>query len=468
MVKKPLFLLVLLVLGSALWASELKIQKGVINDPVQSAFDAKQSHAIYLPSAYTPEKRWPILFCYDPRGQGKVVTELYREAAERLGWIIFSSNNSRSDDPKHDNLVVLNAMWSDSHKWLSLDEKRIYATGFSGGARLAWGMGYVYPKSTAGVIGVGAGTHYERPATKDTTFAWYGIVGNKDFNYLEVNKVGETLGSFQLPNRVESFPGPHSWPPAEYCSRALDWMELQAMKRDRRPKDAAWIQQQFEKRKADAVQLESSNSFQAYLKYKHLVEDFQGLLEIGDVPERLSRLANSDAVKKEMELRKKVAEKEQKQLEALQTILRAFPNSAEIPTARKLKSDLKIEHYQDEAKEKGDTEEGLLSQRLLETIFSQTAFYLPQYLLEKKDFDRSIVSLSVGSEIHPEYPWVWFNIATAYIQDGDKKKTLESLQMAVDRGLKERKWIDQEKSFDPIRNDPDFQKIVSSIPSDNK
>jgi dienelactone hydrolase len=446
--------------------AEMRIAKGQLADPVASAYDPKQTHALYIPTTYTPEKKWPILFCYEARGRGRIPVELFREAAERLGWIIFSSNHSRSDDPNAPNLEVLNAMWNDSHKWFSIDERRVYATGFSGGARLAWGMGYVFPKSMAGVIGVGAGAHSEKPPTSDTPFVWYGIAGNKDFNYLELQKLDRQLGDLKIPHRVEFFKGVHEWPPADYCARSLEWMELQAMRLNRRAKDTSWIQQQFDKQLAEARKIEAANLFEAYQKYGHLQEDFQGLIDIGDVPKKVTELANAAPVKKALEERKKREEREQKFLDSFVQTLGAFRMNSEMPTFSRLRGDLKIAQLQKEAKEKGETEDGLVAQRLLETIFVQTAFYLPTYFQEQKDYERALLSLSIGTDIHSDVPWVWFNVATAQMQHGNKKKALESLKTAIDRGFKYRSWVDQEKSFDPIRNDPEFQQLLARIPAE--
>jgi len=462
----PAVILALLALQSF---AQTRIPKGEIVDHVQSAYDPKQTHALYVPSSYTPEKTWPILFCYDARGRGHIPAELFREGAERLGWIIFSSNHSRSDDPHFSNLEVLNAMWSDAHKWFSLDERRIYATGFSGGARLAWGMGYIYPKSTAGVIGVGAGTHAERPPSKDTTFVWYGMCGKLDFNYLEIRNLDDQLHSLGVPSRTDFYEGPHNWPPdGTYCSRAMDWMELQAMKRDRRPKDPAWLQQQFDSRLEQAKKQEASNVFDAFLKYREMQEDFTGLLNTADLSKKVIELSDSDVVKKSLDDRRKREESEQKLLDKYYKILTQLRNAPEIPSFRSVKSDLEISKLQKEEKENGNSPEGMMYTRLIESISVQLSFYLPQYLLEKKDFDRAIVSLQLAADIHDDDPWVWFNMAIAQVQKGNKKKALENLQMAVDRGLKNRKWIDEEKSFDVLKDDQQFQQLIAKIPVPEK
>jgi len=468
--RKLLSAVCLLAVLSTIGFSETRIPKGEIADHIQSSYDPNQTHCIYLPSNYTPEKKWPILFCYDPRGKGHVPAELFREGAERLGWIIVSSNHSRSDDPHYSNLPVLNAMWNDAHRWFPVDEWRIYATGFSGGARLAWGMGYIYPKSTAGVIGVGAGMHNEKPPSKDTTFVWYGMCGKLDFNFLEINRLDEQLHELGVPSRTDFYEGPHNWPPdGTYASRAMDWMELQAMKRDRRPKDGAWLQKQFDSRMDEAKKLEATNVFEGYSKYKQIQEDFDGLLDITELSKKVTDLSKSPVVKKAIEDRKKLEDNEQKLTDKYLKLLAQFRNGSDAIPYHTLKSDLDVAKLQKEIQQKDDTPEGLMDKRLFENIYVQLSFYIPQYLLdEKNDSDRTLVSLQVAADMHNDDAFVWFNMAIAYAKKGDKKKAIENLQMAFDRGMKDRKWIDQEKSFEVLKSEEGFQQLVSKMTSTQK
>ena len=464
MKKRFLLILCVLLVAPFLFA-QTRIPKGEIADQIRSAYDPNQTHVIYVPSSYTPEKKWPVLFCFDARGRGRIPAELFKEGAERLGWIIVSSNHSRSDDPNFSNLNILNAMWSDAHRWFSLNENRIYATGFSGGARLAWGLGYIYPKSTAGVIGVGGGIHAERPPTKDTPFVWYGMSGKLDFNYLEIRNLDQQLHSLGVPSRTEFFEGTHNWPPSsEYCSRAMNWMELQAMKKDRAPRDAAWIQKQFESGLEAAKKQEATNLFEAYGKYEALREDFGNLLDVSGIVQKIKELSNNDAVKKAKEERKKREQFEEKHLEKYLKTLGDFRNGSDIPAFRSLKSDLEITRLQKESREKMNTPEGDMYGRLLQSVSVQLSFYLPQYFLEKKDAQRAITSLMLASEIHPEDPFVWFNTAIAHAQKGDKEKAIESLQKSVDMGLKNKKYIEDEKAFDALKTDQHFQQILAKIP----
>jgi poly(3-hydroxybutyrate) depolymerase len=110
---------------------------GQIGD-VTCASDGTQSYSLYLPRAYTPARNWPIIYFFDPGGRGQRPLELYKELADNYGFILAGSNNSRNFSSEQSKSV--NAIWLDTHVRLALDPHRIYAGGFSGGARVAGAM----------------------------------------------------------------------------------------------------------------------------------------------------------------------------------------------------------------------------------------------------------------------------------------------------------------------------------------
>src|SRR5579863_8275085 len=114
------------------------------------AADENQSYALYLPSNYTAAKRWPILYLFDPGGRGRRPLDLYRDLAETYGFIFAGSNNSKNFSGNQS--AAVNAIWQDTHFRLSLDDRRIYTSGFSGGARVAGAMALSSPGQIAGVI----------------------------------------------------------------------------------------------------------------------------------------------------------------------------------------------------------------------------------------------------------------------------------------------------------------------------
>ena len=94
--------------------------------------DPEQSFALYLPSGYRPGRPNPILYCFDPGGNGSIPVALFREGAEKFGWIVVGSHNSRNG-PWEVILRAARTLWLDTHARFAVDDARVYAAGFSGG-----------------------------------------------------------------------------------------------------------------------------------------------------------------------------------------------------------------------------------------------------------------------------------------------------------------------------------------------
>src|SRR5580692_7506665 len=61
------------------------LQPGIVLAKVSCPNSPDQSYALYLPSHYTREKRWPIVYAFDPGARGRMPVELMKDAAERYG-----------------------------------------------------------------------------------------------------------------------------------------------------------------------------------------------------------------------------------------------------------------------------------------------------------------------------------------------------------------------------------------------
>ena len=91
---------IILALGlAALLDSAEPFPTGVVVEHVACGTDPTQTYALYLPSSYTTERQWPALILMDPRGRALAPIDLFREAAERRGYILMSSYDTSSDGP---------------------------------------------------------------------------------------------------------------------------------------------------------------------------------------------------------------------------------------------------------------------------------------------------------------------------------------------------------------------------------
>src|SRR2546427_5090778 len=250
--------------GSAfLYASSAAAQAppGRLEEQVRSVTDSSQTFALYYPPGYSTERRWPVLFVLDPRGRALLALKLFQDRAARLGWVILSSYNTLSDGPPEPNVDAVNAMlaWARAHP--SLDPSRVYLAGFSGTARAALGFAVALRGHVAGVIAVGGALGFslggpETAFAGDSTFAYFGSAGTRDFNYEEVLAMADRFRATRVPFRVVPFEGPHRWPPAEGCGDGLDWLELRAMLGGLRTMDSGWVRARLAGEVARAAELE--------------------------------------------------------------------------------------------------------------------------------------------------------------------------------------------------------------------
>lgn len=200
----------------------------------------EQTYALYVPSGYTPKEKWPIIYALDPAARGSMPVEMLKEAAEKYGYIVAGSNNSRNG-PGKIQLDAMNAMWGDTHRRFSIDEKRIYFTGFSGGARSATMLAFGCGDCVAGIIAHGAGFVDNLLPSKEIKYSYFAAIGYRDYNYPEVVQLAATLDELKVPNRLRRYDGDHQWATAEVWMEAVEWMEIRAMRENRRPRDPAFI-----------------------------------------------------------------------------------------------------------------------------------------------------------------------------------------------------------------------------------
>jgi|SRR5579871_684782 len=207
------------------------VPRGQIIDSLKCLADASQSYALYLPSNYSPDRKWNVILAFDPGGRGRRPVERYQAAAEKYGYILAGSNNSRNG-PWDVSLSASQAMWADVAKRFSINPQRVYTAGHSGGSRVAMRIALDNPRKIAGVFAHSA-AFPDEPQTS-LGFPVFGTAGTEDFNYLEMREFDNYVTSA---HRVVIFEGGHSWPPGDLAVAAVEWMEVQAMKSGKRPQD---------------------------------------------------------------------------------------------------------------------------------------------------------------------------------------------------------------------------------------
>lgn len=359
---------------------------GRLIERVASTTDTSQAYALYLPPGYGGERRWPVLFVLDPRGRALVGLKLFEDAAARLGWVVLSSYNTLSDGPPEPNVDAINAMLASAQTRLAIDPSRLYLAGFSGTARAALHFAVALRGHIAGVLAAGGAVGFELggPETAfaaDSSFAYFGAAGTRDFNHDEVLALAERFGATRVPYRVVVFEGPHSWPPAPICGAALEWLELRAMVSGLRATDSAWVRARLEAELAQATELERLGRWEEALRLDDaIVRDYARWPGASGAAVRAAALRSQRAVTRYEREAHQLADRDQRQgLELLRT-LEWERSQREPPPLEALVRRLRIVALQ-RTVERGDTLEAASARRLLARIHVWLAFYQPRAYL---------------------------------------------------------------------------------------
>jgi len=197
----------------------------------------EQKYSCYVPKAYTPKSKWPILYCFAPDGQGDLFVRRYKEVCERRGWIVVGSLNSKNG-PWGPIKAAIDAMWADTAQRFSLRKKMRYATGFSGGARVSFALAEQRPEFIVGVIAIGAGLSTTNRALPES-LAVFMVCGETDPNRRELDALKKRFGEEGRSFHYENFPGGHVMPPVALLEKAVEWMDDRAVERKAERFDAA-------------------------------------------------------------------------------------------------------------------------------------------------------------------------------------------------------------------------------------
>ena len=386
------------VLPALLFAAAVTIAPGQVVEKIACADSPDKTYALYIPSTYKAGRDWPIVYALDARGHAMTPINTFRDGAEKYGYIIASSYDSASDGPLQPTVDSVRAMFIDTHKKLSIDDKRIYLAGFSGTVRAAVAMGLGVPGSVTGVIGAAGGFPFDTKPAKDNPFVFFGTTATRDFNFDEMHELEEDLTHVGVPHRLSVFDGSHEWMPPALATEALGWLALRAMQSRIIPRnpalvDALWTDD-FNRGRAleDAGRLVDADRL-----YVSMIHDYAGLRETGDAIASVQRLNGS----------KDLDHQQRKQTELRADNERYLSNAAHILGAPKLPSvnDLAAAlHLRelDRQTRSSDADERFAAIRVQNTLLVQTKFYMPRAAREKGDEARAKTLEELAARIRPD------------------------------------------------------------------
>jgi dienelactone hydrolase len=436
--------------------------RGTVVKSVACLHDPTQNYALYLPSQYSPDRRWPIIYAFDPFARGAVPVELYKDAAEKYGYIVAGSNNAKNG-PGAPEMAAAQAVWQDTHERFSLDKNRVYTTGLSGGARFATSFAlYCYTCSIAGVIAHGAGYPVKEAMPANDHFVYYVAIGDADFNYPEIMRLRDAKEKRGAPFKVKIYPGPHQWAPKDVVEDAFGWIELKAMQAGTEKPNPAFIQRLFEQTKAEAAQTGQRGDVLAqFYALRSLAVDFKGLEDVGQYEKQFATLRSSKALKKARHQEDQALEKQRSLTSDTAAQIGEFgamPANVQSQVKQQILATLLDLRRQAKSK----SSDHLVFVRALNQLWIQ-GIEDGQEEFRNHEYPRAAAYFELMAAAAPDQAWPMILLAETRVREGDKKAALKALEEAVKRGLKNPRALTQDPELTPLATDPDFQRIVQGL-----
>lgn len=420
---------------------------GRLVDKMACEADARQSYALYVPSHYTNEKKWPLILCFDASARGRLPVERLQTAAEMYGYIIAGSLNSRNG-PWAANAAAAEAMLKDLRLHLSIDSERIYTAGVSGGARVATSIALA--GLAKGVIACSAGFPAQPNGIPPRiAFGFFGTAGTEDFNYAELMRLDRELDDRKATHRIVVFNGGHQWASAELLTEAVEWLELYAMRTGVRPKEESLIQALLLKRTSV---LPAQPGIERWRALRSLADDFKDLVPVDSFDVSARELGSSREVKKQLQSERTLLVREE-------DLLRQLGGAVEEDTGdrRVLAGELRRK-----ADKVDDTPERRMVRRVIAS-YSSIVRETVRDLFEKAEYRNAATLLELADVLRPGQPRILFDLARAYAWDGDKRSAVQTLDRAASAGFSDLSGTEKEPAFAKLRDDLAFRQTLAKI-----
>lgn len=470
----------LLAASQVVSAADAPLPTGRVIERVSCLADARQTYALYLPSSYEGCRPWPILYAFDPGARGQFPVRLFSQAAERLGFIVAASNNSRNG-PIPPMLAAVRAVWLDTHQRLAVDTVRVYTTGMSGGtlpARLV-----AVDQGLGTVACAGALDPSEIPRT-ERRLDWLGIAGDADFNFSLTKSVVEAMVERGAVARFVSFEGGHSWPPEPVAARALEWLELGAMRAGHSKRDPAVIDALYQQGLARARDLVAQGRWDdAAEENAALAREFAGLKPVEALAAEAKRLHDTPEAKKERKREKKLSDRDRSQtteLVTLRTEIERAVGSGQVPQLPSRDASQETPVVEDSwslqrrldgriadlTRDLGstDTDKRIVAKRVLDGFYIAT-FYAGGRRRDERHFEAALADFDICARMRPKTPSPVYEKARMYAARGDRKRALATLKDAIALGFTDATRLGEDREWAALRDDPEYLALSQTLRS---
>jgi tetratricopeptide (TPR) repeat protein len=387
------------------------------------AKDSSQSYTVLLPPHYTNQIKWPVIFAFDPHGDGHLPLLRMRESAAQLGYLLIGSENFRNGVTNIQGIAA--AMFEDAMQRFSIDDKRVYLAGFSGGARAAGGIA-LSGKGIRGIILSGAGQTGFRPDMKSSGLVVYGIAGLGDFNMSELQNMDKELSSLGIPHSITFFNGKHEWPPVEEFKQALLWLKFEAMQAKLCPLNVGELN--WYGHHADSLAEDLTKSGKPVLAahvYQQAISALKNLVQVKELEKKLTALTASPAYQS--------AVKNEEMLAGLEERLKSeYNNAIQTKDEKWWANELKV--LLDRCNNEKDPQKLGMYNRV-KGFLGILSYSYTSHTVQSGNQAEGERLIAIYKMVEPDNPdWMYYQ-ALLYDKQGNTQKAIDELKESITKGL---------------------------------
>jgi len=451
------FLFIILIFNYCSLVSQVSdFPIGEIVDSIAVSKTSNETFALYLPSNYKPNTLSSIVFIFDPAARGKIGIHPFIKAAEKYNYILICSNNSKNG-PYDQNFEIANRLFDEIFSDFSINPKRIYTAGFSGGARLASRIA-VLNEHIQGVFACGAGIASNQILFhNDIQFSYAAIVGDQDMNLLEMYKTKDYITKFKVSNELFVYDMDHKWPSQEQILEAFDWMQLEAYKKGLAKKNDENIKSSYISFYKKTRKLESTHKMvYAQEGYERIIKNFNFYYQLDSIREKLNALrVNKTLLKEKKELRA-IFEQETSLSKMFMDRFYMDIDKAN-PKLKWWESEIKKLKKQEKT---SDNNKKKMLDRLQYKIFA-TAIEEVNVGEVVKYSNQAIFCYDICILIYPSYNFFYFKQIENYIKQNNEEMAIHYLERLLNSGYDDLNAIMEYKAFDGLKNNERFKELIN-------
>lgn len=389
------------------------------NEFVDSA--KRISVAMYLPKGLSAKSKMPVIYFFDPQGNGALPIELYKTIADKHGYILIGSNNIRNGLQQNELNEAFLATVLFVNNQLPIDKKRQFTAGFSGGAKLAM----LYASQYSDIIGaIACGGSMPILNSVKPGYYYAGIVGNADFNYLECRQTFNVFEKYGFDYTAVTFDGKHEWPPLNYFELAVNGLTMYSVKMKLLDINEKWADNLY-KQLTDSVTLYGQNNrlIDKYETLQQINRWFYGVKSISDIKKQTGILQNDAQFIAQMRNKQTMVQTE---IALRSDYIRALGNKD-------------FEWWKTEIENFGkdnpsNSEQNLVKKRLL-SYLSMVTYSLAKTDLDELNFDGALNKIKVYQLVDPQNPDVYLTYARYYMLNSDTESMKTNYKKAVELGF---------------------------------